>query len=550
MEKSLGHRFQPSDYELLMILFRFVTGMGCYDDAKNVIRHEDIYGDKEPWELFHWDLDEKFHYFFTQLKRKSKASSSLRFARRVGKSLGTWHGQDKGKPIIHKRTGALLGYKRSFVYRNKEEPEQDRQWLLKEFYLSDAVMKKATEMYPILEHTKDFVLCRLQRKKRAGSEAQESKDVPLETILQILLQGAADSTATAMENLPTIVEKIDSYYYINPKEEILAQPAVVQQSMQGENIDIMGCLLFDGGILNEDSQFNFSRCLHRQTPFRLRHLSSSGALGLPFPPLSLSASGDHGSSGDQQFSRRQQETTTVAMAASSSLWRSLFPGRAVTTGRKGSAAVPFSLFPVSRRGSMVAGLAHRVAVRRDIKCANICVDAAGRVKLADFGLAKATKLNDVSSVRALPSRWLLRHPPPWSALMVASNKGPAGSCKSLQYILAGQVAQVLPGQGPKSPLLGIRSTLEQDSQYGLHGNILDFLRFITTRSLFFFGAYTGRNLGIFHIRIRLRNGIIEIKLFEKPLPILLRFQFVLVPGLFPTVRSILDPFIVFNFLFS
>ncbi|XP_022958034.1 mitogen-activated protein kinase kinase kinase 1-like [Cucurbita moschata] len=53
-------------------------------------------------------------------------------------------------------------------------------------------------------------------------------------------------------------------------------------------------------------------------------------------------------------------------------------------------------------------------VHRDIKCANILVDVSGSVKLADFGLAKATKLNDVKSCKGTPF---------WMAPEVVNRKG-------------------------------------------------------------------------------------------------------------------------------
>ncbi|KAK1440327.1 hypothetical protein QVD17_06152 [Tagetes erecta] len=58
-------------------------------------------------------------------------------------------------------------------------------------------------------------------------------------------------------------------------------------------------------------------------------------------------------------------------------------------------------------------LHERKVVHRDLKCANILVDANGSVKLADFGLAKSTALNDIKSCKG---------PPFWMAPEAVNNR--------------------------------------------------------------------------------------------------------------------------------
>ncbi|TXG49982.1 hypothetical protein EZV62_025857 [Acer yangbiense] len=81
----------------------------------------------------------------------------------------------------------------------------------------------------------------------------------------------------------------------------------------------------------------------------------------------------------------------------------------------------------------------RNVVHRDIKCANILVDASGYVKIADFGLAKATKLNDVKSCKGTPF---------WMAPEVVNNKNQGYGTPADIWSLGCTVLEVLTRQIP------------------------------------------------------------------------------------------------------
>ncbi|XP_039059388.1 mitogen-activated protein kinase kinase kinase 1-like [Hibiscus syriacus] len=85
----------------------------------------------------------------------------------------------------------------------------------------------------------------------------------------------------------------------------------------------------------------------------------------------------------------------------------------------------------------------RNVVHRDVKCANILVDANGSVKLADFGLAKATTLNDVKSCKGTAF---------WMAPEVVNGKGQGYGIPADIWSLGCTVLEMLTRHIPYHPL--------------------------------------------------------------------------------------------------
>ncbi|KAL0293741.1 UNVERIFIED_CONTAM: Mitogen-activated protein kinase kinase kinase [Sesamum calycinum] len=102
----------------------------------------------------------------------------------------------------------------------------------------------------------------------------------------------------------------------------------------------------------------------------------------------------------------------------------------------------------------------RNVVHRDIKCANILVDVSGSVKLADFGLAKATKLNDIKSCKGTPY---------WMAPEVVNRRNRGYGRAADIWSLGCTVLEMLTGQIPYSHLEGVQViiyTLNLNARFG------------------------------------------------------------------------------------
>ncbi|MCL7027587.1 hypothetical protein MKW94_008941 [Papaver nudicaule] len=88
-------------------------------------------------------------------------------------------------------------------------------------------------------------------------------------------------------------------------------------------------------------------------------------------------------------------------------------------------------------------------IHRDIKCANILVDANGSVKLADFGLAKTTRLNDVKSSKGTAF---------WMAPEVVNRKNTGYGLPADIWSLGCTVLEMLTHQLPYAPLEWMQAT--------------------------------------------------------------------------------------------
>lgn len=87
-------------------------------------------------------------------------------------------------------------------------------------------------------------------------------------------------------------------------------------------------------------------------------------------------------------------------------------------------------------------------IHRDIKCSNILVDASGSVKLADFGLAKTTKLNDIKSCKGTPF---------WMAPEVVNMQNRRYGLEADIWSLGCTVLEMLTRQHPYSHLEGMQA---------------------------------------------------------------------------------------------
>nr|GMD26039.1 NAC domain-containing protein 83-like [Ipomoea batatas] len=170
-----------------------------------------------------------FDYDVLRLKKKGSRVQRTVGKKMKGKKPGTWHGQDTGKAVADKDGKFVMGYKRSFVYKNKSEPEQDGQRLMKEFYLPETIMRRARAQF---------------RGTNSNDFEAVSCPVPVETTIEgsngdainSYLVGVPMETAIPVETLLAPVDNMNSYIVSAPVET-MAEGVPVETLLAAAAVD-------------------------------------------------------------------------------------------------------------------------------------------------------------------------------------------------------------------------------------------------------------------------------------------------------------------------
>ncbi|OIT21562.1 nac domain-containing protein 43 [Nicotiana attenuata] len=162
--RPMGHRFHPTDREVLKYLIGFVRDEPLHSQNE-LMPVADLYADKEPWQIFEaydqGNNNNNTRYFITPQKKEKPTWK--RVSRTVGK--GTWKPQSKGREVFDDK-GRLMGYVKSLKYipANKSSNNVNGEWLMTEYSLFDRYLA-AREI-----KNKGFVICKIKKKGKPGDE--------------------------------------------------------------------------------------------------------------------------------------------------------------------------------------------------------------------------------------------------------------------------------------------------------------------------------------------------------------------------------------------
>ncbi|MCD9558868.1 hypothetical protein HAX54_016497 [Datura stramonium] len=220
-ELEEGYRFHPTDAELLTFLVRFIAKKDMRDNG--YITKHDVYK-QEPWVTYGYgshsggvEANEDTsicRYFITPRHRKKD-----RFCRIVGKKLGTWKQQDKGKCVLMTSCGdqsksLFIGRRKSLRYETTKSCPDDRKWLMKEYVLCEAILGKFRN-----SELEEYAICAIRkRSKKSSPDATQRSNVIMDYSARgkgvasgvNSVEPSMDLEYTAITPIDTVVESVEA----------------------------------------------------------------------------------------------------------------------------------------------------------------------------------------------------------------------------------------------------------------------------------------------------------------------------------------------------